>query len=170
MKAEERDAQLAQEFEGGIEPAPGRQHRVEAGVQPRPIEGTAPEDVRARPAEGMPQADRDPEVILHPLAQNQPIRLVDLERERVARIEPAERNRPGDIRKESTFHAEPPWAMSPPRAPRRAALYVGTSLSRTFVQDEHKQSCARIRPPGSSPGRAGGETAAGKPGGSRTGG
>ena len=137
VEAEERDAQLAQELERGIQPAPGREHRVEAGIEPGSVERAGAEDVRTRPAEGMPQADRDPEVIRHSLAQDQPIRLVDLERERVGRIETAEWNPLRDIRKELTFHAAPPWAVSAPSA-RRAVVYDATSLSRTFVQDEHK--------------------------------
>jgi hypothetical protein len=45
-------------------------------------------------------ADRDPEVVRHPLAQDQPVGLIDLERQWIVGIEPGERDRAGYVRKE----------------------------------------------------------------------
>ena len=50
-----------------------RVHRVEAGCEPRPVERPDAEHVRARPVERVPEADADPEVVLHALAEHQPV-------------------------------------------------------------------------------------------------
>jgi len=39
VEAVERDAELGEELEGRIELRAGGDHRIEAGVEPRPVEG-----------------------------------------------------------------------------------------------------------------------------------
>ena len=48
---------------------------------PGSVEGAVTEDVTSRPVEGVPVADGDAKVILHPLAGDEAIRIVDLELE-----------------------------------------------------------------------------------------
>ena len=59
-------------------------------LQPRPIERAHAEHVGARPGERMPEADARPKVILHALAEDHPVRLIDLECQRIGRVEAAE--------------------------------------------------------------------------------
>ena len=104
VEAVERHAQLGEELEGGVELRLRRDHRVEAGVEPWPVEGSRTEDIRAGPVERVPQTGGDPEVILHPLAEHKPIRLVDLERQGLRRIDPAERDPLRDVGEEAFDH------------------------------------------------------------------
>ncbi len=124
VEAEERHAKLGQELERGRQAIAGRLHRLEPGVEPGPVERAQSEDIGSGPAERMPQAHADPEVIGHPLAEDQPIRLIDLEGEGVVRIEAAERNWAGDIGKEASVHpgtsTAPRSADTPSRAGRRS--------------------------------------------------
>ena len=69
----------------------GRVHRVGVRGEPRPVERPDAEHVHAGPRERVPEADAGPEVVLHPLAEDQPVGLVDLEREGIGRVEAAER-------------------------------------------------------------------------------
>jgi hypothetical protein len=84
VEAVERHAELLDELEGGRQLLLGGAHRIRARRQPGAVEGADPEHVRAWPVERMPEADRDAEVVLHPLAEDDAVRLVDLEGERVA--------------------------------------------------------------------------------------
>ena len=52
----------------------------------------------------MPQADADAEVILHPLAEDQPVGLVDREGQRVGRADAPERDAAGDVGEEFVWH------------------------------------------------------------------
>ena len=108
VEGEERDTELDQELERGVELHP-RGHRV--ARRPASFHGRSnvpdAEHVRARPGERVPQADGDPEVVLHPLAQDQPIRLVHLVRQRVAGSEARERDRSGHVAEERLAHPAP---------------------------------------------------------------
>ena len=53
----------------------------------------------------MPEADADAEVVLHPLAEDEPVRLVDLERERIVGAEPRERDPALHVGEELAGHA-----------------------------------------------------------------
>jgi hypothetical protein len=52
----------------------------------------------------VPQADGDAEVVLHPLPEDEPVRLVDPVRQRLRGIEPAERDPSGDVGEEFVAH------------------------------------------------------------------
>jgi hypothetical protein len=123
VEGEEGHAERGEELEGGVDLGAGRLHRIAPRRQPWTIEGADAEDVRARPVEGVPQADGDPEVLLHSLSEDEPIRLVHLVGERLARLEPAERNPLWNVREEAC-HA------GPPRLPSRrcAVTRDGTRL------------------------------------------
>ncbi len=105
MEREERRSQLADELEGGIDLGGGALHRVDAGAQPGPIEGACPEDVGAGPVEGMPQADRHPQLLVHAPPADQAVGLVDLEGKGIVRSKATEGDRSGDIGKELAWHA-----------------------------------------------------------------
>ena len=107
VEREEGDAERRYELEGSLELVVRGRHRVRIGRQPGAVEGSGAEHVGAGPVERVPQAHGDAEVILHPHAAHQPIRLVHAERERLARIEAAERNTFRDVR-EKASHTEPP--------------------------------------------------------------
>ena len=80
-------AELGEELERGRQLHAGGGHRV---ARRRPSHGRSKradaEHVGARPGERVPEADADPEVVLHPLAEHEPVGLVDLERERIGRV------------------------------------------------------------------------------------
>ena len=61
-------------------------------VQPGPVEGAHAEHVAPVPGERVPQADADAQVVLHALAEDHPIGVVDLESQGVVRGEPGERD------------------------------------------------------------------------------
>ena len=79
VEAEEGNAKLGKEFERRIDLRPGREHRVEARIEPWPVERPDAEDVGTGPVERMPEAHRDPKVILHPLPEDEAIGLIHLE-------------------------------------------------------------------------------------------
>ena len=90
------------------------------------------------PGERVPQADADPEVVLHPLAEHQPVGLVDPERERIGRVEAAERDRPADLGEELLAHASSLLAPSPRRHSQFVRLgYIprpaGSTLARNAI-------------------------------------
>ena len=114
VEREERDAELLEELEGRIESCARRVHRVDAGGQPGPIECPHAEHVRARPGERVPQADGDPEVVLHALAEHLAVRVVHHERERVGRVGSTERHPARHLGEERLGH--------PGILPRRASL------------------------------------------------
>ena len=78
-----------------------------AGSSHGPVERPDAEHVAAVPGERVPEADADPEVVLHPLAEDDAVRLVDLERERIGRVEAAERDRARHLREEVVAHVRP---------------------------------------------------------------
>ncbi len=125
VEAEERRAELLDELEGRIDLVPGGSHRVVRGRQPGSVEGPGAEHVGPGPVEGVPQADRDAEVVLHALARDEAVRLVDLERERLARGQPAELDPVRNLGEEAS-HAHPPASSTCP--PARLA-----TVSDTFV-------------------------------------
>ena len=116
MECEERYAELRHELERRVDLRTCRLHRVGAGPQPRSIEGSDTEDIRPGPVERVPQADGDAEVILHPLAEDHAVGLVDLECQRVRRFETTERDSLRHIGEEAS-HAHLPPCSSPPRMP-----------------------------------------------------
>jgi len=80
-------------------------------AQPGPIERARAEDIAARPVERVPVANGYPKVILHPLAQDLTVWLVDTKSQVVVGVETSEPNRPGDIGKELIRHGQPPLAL-----------------------------------------------------------
>ncbi len=52
----------------------------------------------------MPDADADTQVVRHPLAQDEPVGVVDLERERVGGLQAAERDTALDLAEEWLAH------------------------------------------------------------------
>ena len=146
VEAVVRDAQLLEELEGGGQPGARAGHRV-GGPDPGPVEGAQAEHVGACPGERVPQADADPEVLLHALAEHEPVRLVDLVAERVARAEPAESDRSLDSGEERLTHSGnlqthaltlgPHGVLGPP---------VGSTIPvrARFVLEMHKP-CAQAR-------------------------
>src|SRR5439155_6988626 len=105
-------------LERGVHLRPGRREGLETGVEPRPVEGPHAEHVRAGPVERVPQAHGYAEVLVHPLAEDEPVGLIDLERQGVGRVEPAERDRPGDVLEEVHGGSS---SRAPARATRRRA-------------------------------------------------
>jgi hypothetical protein len=116
-----RHAELLEEFEGDGQLLAGLRHRVAADLQPRPVQRPDPEHVAAVPGERMPQADADPEVVGHRLAEDEPIRPVDLECKGVAGPQALEPDRFSHITEKRPAHAnllsrKPVAASSVPRA------------------------------------------------------
>ena len=107
VEAVVRDAELLDELERDGHLLAGGRHRVGVRVEPGPVERPDPEHVATVPRERVPQAHADPEVVLHPLAEDQPVRLVDLEREGVGRVEAAERDRARHLGEEVVAHVRP---------------------------------------------------------------
>jgi hypothetical protein len=100
VEGEERHAELVEEVERRVQLGACGVHGIQTGGQPRSVQRSDPEHVRARPGERMPQADRDPEVVLHPLAEDQPVRVVDRVGQGIPGIRAGERDPAGDLREE----------------------------------------------------------------------
>ena len=105
VEAVVRDAELREELERDGHLRPRRRHLVALAVEPGPVHRARPEHVDTRPGERMPEAHARPQVVLHPRAEHEPIRLVHLERERIGRVEATEGDRPSHVRKEVIHHA-----------------------------------------------------------------
>src|SRR6185503_13448859 len=108
VEAEEGDAQLVQELEGRLDLHACGLEWVDAGCQPWPVERAHAEHVDPRPGERVPQADADAEVVLHALAEDHPVGVVDGVGQRVRRLGAAEGN--------------PPWDLAEKRVGQRAFL------------------------------------------------
>jgi hypothetical protein len=106
VEAEIRGPELLEELEGGISLRPRRDQGIEARVEPGAIERSAAEDIAARPVEGVPAADRDAQVVRHPLSQDHPIGLVNLEGERIIGADAAEGDRAMHVREEVLAHRD----------------------------------------------------------------
>ena len=66
------------------------------------------------PRERVPEADADPQVVRHPLAEDHAVGLVDPERERISAVQPAEPDRSADLGEERLAHVPlPPGAAAP---------------------------------------------------------
>ena len=126
-KREVWDAELREELEGGVELLGRGFERIAPDGVPRPIERAGPKDVRARPGERVPQADGDPEVVLHALAQHHPVGVVDLEGQRVRGVQAFEPDRPRHVGEERLAHPDPS-SRTMPTCPRSLALgFVGAT-------------------------------------------
>ena len=90
VEAEARNAELGDELERRVELRLGGGERVLARRKPGAVKCAQAEDIRPRPVEGVPEADADPKLILHSLAQHYPVRVIDLERQRIRRTKPTE--------------------------------------------------------------------------------
>jgi len=77
VEAEEGSAQLLEELEGHLQLAAGLGHGIAA---PRS------EDIVAGPAEAVPVTDGEAQMVLHPPAQHDAVRIVEAEGERVLRL------------------------------------------------------------------------------------
>ena len=108
------NAELLDELERDGHLLAGGRHRLSGGIEPGAVERPDPEHVATVPRERVPQAHADPEVVLHPLAEDEAIRLVDLEGQWVASVEPAERDPARHLVKKS-----PPTVRPSVRASRR---------------------------------------------------
>src|SRR5207245_9834847 len=62
---------------------------------------------RPRRVEGVPAADAEPKLILPSLAQHYPVRVIDLERQRIRRIKPAEWDWSVNCREKVIVHSSP---------------------------------------------------------------
>ena len=133
VEAVERHAQLGDELEGRLQLRRRGRHRVGSRVKPRPVERSRAEHVGAGPVEGVPQAHRDPELVLHPLAEHQAIGVVDLEREGIGRIQPGECDRVAQRRRRRPV---PRWILparrSNPPCPAEFQCFCA-KVSPTFV-------------------------------------
>ena len=76
VEAEERHAELGEELEGHVGLVLGLGHGVAAVGQPRPVERALAEHVAPGPAEGVPVADGEAEVVLHAAAEHDPVAVV----------------------------------------------------------------------------------------------
>ena len=104
VEREERHAELVDELERGRDLRPCGRQRIAGGAQPRPVERPGPEHVRARPVERVPQAYGDAEVVRHPLAEDEPVGLVDRVGQRVGRADAAKADAAGNVREEVVCH------------------------------------------------------------------
>ena len=138
------DADLGEELEGDGHLRPRGRHLVAAAAEPRTIHGPGAEHVHARPGEGVPEADARPEVVLHALPEDEPIGLVDLEREWVGRLEPAEGDRPRHLGEEVLAHEPNPSCAALDQPSRIPATHC-PRVYRSFVREEHKpgRGCGR---------------------------
>src|SRR5207247_10037479 len=80
-------------------------------------EGADAEDIRAGPVERVPPADGAPEVILHPLAEDEPVGLVDLEGQGIGRVEAGVWDPPGHLGEERVAHGRILRSPATPRPP-----------------------------------------------------
>ena len=135
------DPELREELEGGGEALPRGGHRVGSG-EPWPVECTDPEHVLAVVREAVPEADADPEVVLHALPEDEAVRLVHLERKRVGRTESPERDPALDTREEITVHAPSLRAVS---RPREIVLSQCSYAITEFVRKQHKSFAVGLR-------------------------
>ena len=85
MKGEERHIEQAEQLEGDVGLGAGEIHRIGA-MLPGPQEGLAAERIAAGPAERMPVADGEPQLILQPPAADHAIPVVPSERQRCGRV------------------------------------------------------------------------------------
>ncbi len=104
VEAVERDTELGDELERGVELGSSGGQGIQPRLQPGAVERAGAEHVRAGRVERVPQADGDPEVVFHALAEHEPIGLVDLVRQRLARLEAAEGDAPRHLREEVLSH------------------------------------------------------------------
>jgi hypothetical protein len=106
VEAVERYVQLAEELERGP-PLHSSGGAVVRTAQPRPVKDPAAEHIRARPAEAVPEARRQAQLIFHALAGNDPVLVVEAVAERIAAGLALE----GDLRdgREKICHAHVPF-------------------------------------------------------------
>ena len=77
VEAVERHAQLGEELECGVQLGPTGRQRV-VRVEPGAVKRARAEHVLARGRERMPHGDGKSEVVFHPLAEDDSVRLIDL--------------------------------------------------------------------------------------------
>ena len=106
VEAEEGDAELLDEFERRVHLGAGGLHRITVPRQPGAIEGPGTEHIRARPVERMPVADCDAQMVFHPFAGDDAIRVVHPVRKRAAGRAPLERDSPGHLAEELSCHLD----------------------------------------------------------------
>ena len=97
-------AQLLEELEGDGHLQARCLHRIHGRIQPRPIERPGTEHVSPIPGERVPQAHADAEVLLHALAQDHAIGIVDLECQRIGGLQPGERDGTWNLGEERLCH------------------------------------------------------------------
>ena len=97
-------AELREELERRGHLHPGAVHRVDCAGVPWSVEGTRAEHDTPVPGKGVPETDPDPEMVLHPLAQHEPVWLIHLEGEGIRRSEPAEWDMPINLWEERVGH------------------------------------------------------------------
>jgi len=85
LEGEEGHVKQAEQLEGDVGLGPCLRHRIGA-VMPGPHERLAAEGIAARPAEGVPVADRKAQVILEPAAMDEAILVVPAEGGRLSGI------------------------------------------------------------------------------------
>ena len=145
MEAEERHPELADELERCIELGARRNHRLQARIQPWAIECTDTEDIGARPVEGVPQTDRDAEVVLHALAKDESIRLVDAERDWVRGVDSAESNAVSHLREEAVLHQRSSFRGAARMPPPCRSSVARVSLAERHLGCPSEERRARLR-------------------------
>ncbi len=98
MEREERHVEQPEQLERDVGFLFG-QLKLIAAVVPGPKERFAAEGIAARPAERMPVADGEAQLVLEPLAGNDPVLVVPAKRLRRRRVRAAEGDRLGCLEK-----------------------------------------------------------------------
>ena len=121
-------------------------------AEPRPVERADPNMSVPGQANECQKQTPEPEVVLHPLAEHEPVRLVDLERQGVVASRPPNGIRPGTSVKNASLTPAPP---RPPLARRRRARpSLLDDITIPVVLDHAGPSNSTlVRPIRSAPGR-----------------
>ena len=122
-------AELREELECDGHLPTCRLHLVTRLAEPWPVERPHPEHVDPGPGERVPETDAGPEVVLHPLPEDEAVGLIDLEGEWIGRSESLESDGRGHVDEEwfsharcllllrpSSIHAGPVRALDSPSA------------------------------------------------------
>ena len=157
VEAVVRDAQLAEELERDGHPVAGAGHLVGVG-EPWTVERADAEHVPAVPRERVPEARARAEPVHHPLAQDDPVGLVHLERQGVGGVEAAERDGAGDVGEKGLAHRSSSGSARsatrsagdckrfPPDRARVADVAdgVGAGITGTIAVDAHLPAAALL--------------------------
>ena len=136
VEAVEGHAELGEELEGGVHLLVGRRQRIGRRGErrvPRAVERAGAEDVETVPVEGVPVADGEAQVILHPPPGDHAIGVVPVERQWVVAVGTLVADRLGDLGEELS-HVIPPG----PSAVELGELALGHLIGQ-LAHDDHRQ-------------------------------